>query len=246
MAVAKKCKHCGKWLDEDIPKSSSAMIRCPICDEDIPADSTICPECGEPLVHEQKGQISSTRSKNKHIVPLIVIAILILLGGLIIFLPSKDERGHEQDSSTDMKEEVQRVAPKNEAPKPTYEVLEKWNLVHNSKDIAGLCEVYADTVIFYQSTYPLSKVISSKQRLFDKNPNFHQEYDHLEILPVGDGYYRFNFDKMVWTDFADDDYKTYPSYLIVKRIGLNWKITAESDSITDANIAKRAKKNGPK
>ena len=49
LVVAKKCKHCRQWLDEDAPKPSPAMIRCPICDEDIPADSVVCPECGETL-----------------------------------------------------------------------------------------------------------------------------------------------------------------------------------------------------
>lgn len=48
MAVAKKCKHCGAWIDkqqEDKPQT----IQCPICGETIPANSTHCEYCKEPI-----------------------------------------------------------------------------------------------------------------------------------------------------------------------------------------------------
>lgn len=48
LAVAKKCKHCGEWLDKEETKA------CGICGEKIPANTTICPHCKEPqTVHEQ-------------------------------------------------------------------------------------------------------------------------------------------------------------------------------------------------
>lgn len=46
LSVAIKCKHCGHWLSEDNVVSSNVM-KCPICDEDIPTSSVICPQCGE-------------------------------------------------------------------------------------------------------------------------------------------------------------------------------------------------------
>ena len=88
LAVAKKCKHCGQWLDEDAPKPSPATIRCPICDEDIPADSVICPECGETLkpastpveepAHEEPQKKKSTW--------WIWILLLLLIGGIWKFM----------------------------------------------------------------------------------------------------------------------------------------------------------------
>ena len=46
LAVAKKCKHCGEWLDkqqEEVPQ----VKQCEACGEDIPANATICEHCGE-------------------------------------------------------------------------------------------------------------------------------------------------------------------------------------------------------
>lgn len=42
--TAKKCKHCGEWLNN----------HCPICGETIPQNANICPECNTPL--KQKNQ----------------------------------------------------------------------------------------------------------------------------------------------------------------------------------------------
>ena len=41
MAVAKKCKHCGEWIDH------VEMTQCPVCGESIPVGRTICPCCKE-------------------------------------------------------------------------------------------------------------------------------------------------------------------------------------------------------
>ena len=43
LAVAKKCKYCGTWIE---PKHE---FHCPICCEVIPEDSVICPVCHERL-----------------------------------------------------------------------------------------------------------------------------------------------------------------------------------------------------
>ena len=43
LAVAKKCKYCGTWIE---PKYE---FRCPVCCEIIPEDSVICPVCHERL-----------------------------------------------------------------------------------------------------------------------------------------------------------------------------------------------------
>ena len=46
LATAKKCKHCGKWLE----------MECPYCAENIPANSKICPQCKSNLEDFQKGE----------------------------------------------------------------------------------------------------------------------------------------------------------------------------------------------
>ena len=46
LAIAKKCKHCGEWLDETHPLKETKT--CPACGESIAADAKVCPICNEP------------------------------------------------------------------------------------------------------------------------------------------------------------------------------------------------------
>ncbi len=48
LAVAKKCKHCGEWLEEK-KKEPKRQIPCPICAEMIDEDTKVCPFCHEEL-----------------------------------------------------------------------------------------------------------------------------------------------------------------------------------------------------
>ena len=44
LAVAKKCKHCGEWLENEEKEKKA----CPVCGEMIETDLKICPHCDEP------------------------------------------------------------------------------------------------------------------------------------------------------------------------------------------------------
>lgn len=45
LAVAKKCKHCGEWLEQNEPEKEKKA--CPICGELVDADLKVCPFCKE-------------------------------------------------------------------------------------------------------------------------------------------------------------------------------------------------------
>ena len=47
LAVAKKCKHCGEWLEPKEPEKEKKMIECPVCGEDVEEETDICPYCHE-------------------------------------------------------------------------------------------------------------------------------------------------------------------------------------------------------
>ncbi|MCM1070902.1 MAG: zinc ribbon domain-containing protein [Alistipes timonensis] len=47
LAVAKKCKHCGEWINDEDIVVEVKQIPCPICGEMIDETETICPYCNE-------------------------------------------------------------------------------------------------------------------------------------------------------------------------------------------------------
>ena len=47
MAVAKKCKYCGEWLDGDGATRQKKMTTCPTCGENIEEGMEVCPYCHE-------------------------------------------------------------------------------------------------------------------------------------------------------------------------------------------------------
>ena len=52
MAVAKKCKHCGEWLDCQRSLESTHMIHCKFCGKTVSFTAEKCPNCGEWLKDE--------------------------------------------------------------------------------------------------------------------------------------------------------------------------------------------------
>ena len=52
MAVAKKCKHCGEWLDCQRSLESTHMINCKFCGKTVSSTAEKCPNCGEWLKDE--------------------------------------------------------------------------------------------------------------------------------------------------------------------------------------------------
>lgn len=59
LAIAKKCKHCGEWLPEEVVEDPKKQIPCPICGEDIDEGLDVCPYCHEKV--EQSYEINKSR-----------------------------------------------------------------------------------------------------------------------------------------------------------------------------------------
>ena len=65
LSVAKKCKHCGEWLEKKDPEKEKKA--CPICGEMIEADLDICPICHEstrPIQSSSKERITTRNEEN--------------------------------------------------------------------------------------------------------------------------------------------------------------------------------------
>lgn len=61
LAVAKKCKHCGEWLNKDEKQDEEkVMIPCPICGEMVEEGISQCPYCHESLVEDGQERVEET------------------------------------------------------------------------------------------------------------------------------------------------------------------------------------------
>ena len=58
----------------------------------------------------------------------------------------------------------------------------------------------------------------------------------IDIQQISDTQYKAEFIKEVTTKKGTKD---YPSYLVFKKIGNEWKLILESDTVSDANIEKK-------
>ena len=71
--TAKKCKHCGKWLDEQEKV-------CPYCLEKIPLSAKKCSHCGS-VVQRKKSELVKTFVLITNILIVIIGVLLEILGG---------------------------------------------------------------------------------------------------------------------------------------------------------------------
>lgn len=61
LAVAKKCKHCGEWLNKDEKQDEEKVrIPCPICGEMVEEGISKCPYCHESLVEDGQERVEET------------------------------------------------------------------------------------------------------------------------------------------------------------------------------------------
>jgi hypothetical protein len=116
-------------------------------------------------------------------------------------------------------------------------LVEEWNKSHSSEYKNGFEQLYADSVFFYGTLKDKNSCISIKRSLLEKQPDFYQQiYGNIDIDTISNSEVKCSFVKRVTSNKETSD---YPSYLIFKKFGNNWKITVESDLITDKNISKK-------
>lgn len=105
LAIAKKCKHCGEWLDKD---NSTKQIVCPICGEMIDDGLQTCPICHEKIKENKQNlkadtSISHFLIANKKI--LITVSLAILLTIIIFILIENKDSNVDSPMHYDNQEE---------------------------------------------------------------------------------------------------------------------------------------------
>lgn len=105
MASAKKCRHCGEWLEkpkevqnkvlcegkqaDTIEETNSAETEtkvCPFCLSTIPAKATHCKHCGQKVVNEPETIKSYLLYFASNLKKFIIITLAVALGIFLIIL----------------------------------------------------------------------------------------------------------------------------------------------------------------
>lgn len=124
-------------------------------------------------------------------------------------------------------------------------VLEKlvlqWNEAHNEKNYETFQRLYDNPIFFYGEYLNNEDCIKHKKTLWNKHEDFYQFITNkIEINEINQIQVKCEFIKKV--NFSGV-WKEYPSYLIFSLTPDGWKVSTESDLITDKNLSKKNRLN---
>ena len=147
--------------------------------------------------------------------------------------------GLNNKGNNDKKSEKNSVEKVRTSEQEVKEMVELWNKASSNGDFTVLENMLADKVEYYQQTVTRDYYIKDQKKFFEKNPVYGQVIKgDINIQQISDTQYKAEFVKEVTTKKGTKD---YPSYLVFKKIGDEWKLILESDTVSDANIEKRKK-----
>ncbi|MDL2308375.1 hypothetical protein LJC68_02745 [Bacteroidales bacterium OttesenSCG-928-B11] len=116
-------------------------------------------------------------------------------------------------------------------------LVETWNQAHSINNTYLFNRVFDDEILFYGSELKKDECIAKKRSLLSKHTDFEQIIiGKIEVEEYKPYQYKCSFVKRVTTGGKSTD---YPSYLIFREYGDTWRAIAESDVITDRNLAKK-------
>lgn len=116
------------------------------------------------------------------------------------------------------------------------ELAESWNASLNLRNASIMKSFYADSVLYYGDHLSSDDVVHRQQEYFAMNPDYKQKItEYIEEIQQPDGSWLVKITKQVT---ANGKTINYPASLVFANTNGIWKITAESDDITDLNKAK--------
>ena len=145
--------------------------------------------------------------------------------------------GLNNQSNNDKKSEKNSTQKAKTSEQEVKEMVELWNKASSNGDFTVLENMLADKIEYYQQTVTRDYYIKDQKKFFEKNPVYGQVIKgDIDIQQISDTQYKAEFIKEVTTKKGTKD---YPSYLVFKKIGNEWKLILESDTVSDANIEKK-------
>ncbi|MBO7134295.1 MAG: hypothetical protein J6W06_09090 [Bacteroidales bacterium] len=164
--------------------------------------------------------------------------IITLLLALTIAWSCNSPKTTETDETT---YNAEAISETETASTPDFATLVgKWNDANSTKDVGILSNLYSQSVMYYGMRMEKNECIENKLAFFNKKPDFKQEITgEVKVENISADEVKCSFTKTVTVDGKTTD---YPSYLQFRKVGDEWKISVESDLVTDENLAKRAEK----
>ena len=169
----------------------------------------------------------------KNILIFIILIIVLSCGKNDMETANKKQKESEKQTS---QLQNQSKTPEEEV----REMVEIWNEASSNGDFIVLENMLADKVEYYQSTVTKDYYIEDQKKFFQKNPVYGQVIKgDIDIKKISNNQYKAEFVKEVTTKKGTKD---YPSYLVFKKTGNDWKLVLESDKVSDQNIENKNSK----
>lgn len=168
-------------------------------------------------------------------ISLVACALAFLMGVLVVSCTkSGKDRNESDDAET---EEVESDETE------ITDVVRKWNKSLNLRDEKMSNEVYAPSVEFYGRNLSAEECTAMRIDRATSDPTWQQEIiSEINLERQDDGSVIASFTKQ--SDSKKGKH-TYPAYLILKKSGGKWKITNESDKLTDKNLKNKKDRKVP-
>jgi len=150
----------------------------------------------------------------------------------------KEKRENKKEDKDSKKVTTNEVH--NENIQTLKSIVQEWNNAHNDVSLINdFNSLFDNFVQFYGTRLSKEDCIKHKKALLQKYSDFRQEINsNIDIEQTDDNECRCDFVKTVTVNNKTTNYQ---SYLILKKTSNEWKITAESDLLTDKNLAKKNK-----
>ncbi len=123
------------------------------------------------------------------------------------------------------------------------QLVNEWNQAHHPKNLTSFEHLFADSVLFYQTSLDKKACIQAKTAFFRTHPDYSQQI-------LGSIHTHTHTDTEITCTFAkrvtlNQQTKDYPSYLMFRKTTDGWQIVTEGDSVTDLNLAKKKERKQP-
>ena len=165
--------------------------------------------------------------------------IIFFIIFLLLLSCGKKENGDNSVNSSNLSNNngnIKKSENEKSVEEQIKEMVSIWNEASSNADFDTLEKILGDRIEYYQSSVTKAYYISDQKKFFVKNPVYGQKIKgDIIVTQISNKQVKAEFVKEVTTKKGVKD---YPSYLVFENVNGEWKLILESDTVSDANIAR--------